>query len=402
MSKKNFDYEQFRREAIEALKSGQKLEGSEGVLAPLLKDLLEASLEGEMDAHQATSSANRRNGKGKKRVQSAFGSVVIQPPRDRDGSFEPELVPKRSRTLGEGLDEKILSLYARGFGYRDIRRHLLELYGLEVSEAKLSAITDRVIPAIHEWQSRPLEAVYPYVWMDAIHFKVRVDGQVQSRAVYCVIGVNLEGQKDVLGMYLGESEGAKFWLQVLEDLKSRGVEDILIACIDNLSGFSEAVELVFPAVEVQLCVIHQVRNSLKYVIWKDFNEFRKDLGKVYRAKSLNQASHEFDSFSKKWGKKYKPVVESWERNWDRLTNYFKYPMEIRRVIYTTNIVEGYHRQLRKVTKTKGAFPSEMALLKLIFLAYREIRKGWAKPIRHWPTTLLKLNAFFPERIKLDL
>ena len=402
MSKKKFDYEQFREEALEALKSGKKLEGSDGVLAPLLKDLLDASLEGEMDAHQASTPGNRRNGKGSKRVRSSFGEVELNPPRDRDGSFEPELVPKRSRSLGEGIDEKVLSLYANGFGYRDIRKHLRELYGMEVSEATLSGITDRVIPLIHEWQSRPLDSMYAYVWMDAIHFKVRVDGQVQSRAVYCVLGVNQEGIKDVLGMYVGQSEGARFWLQVLEDLKNRGVGDILIACIDNLSGFADAVEMVFPRTEVQLCVIHQVRNSLKYVPWSNYKEFRTDLGKVYRAAGLAQAEHEFELFSQKWGEKYPPVIRSWERNWDRLTQYFKYPHEVRRVIYTTNIVEGYHRQLRKVTKTKGAFPSEMALQKLIFLAYREIKKKWARPVREWPKTLMKLHEFFPGRINLDL
>lgn len=254
-----------------------------------------------------------------------------------------------------------------------------------------------------EWQSRPLHEIYPYVWMDAIHFKVRVDGQVQSRAIYCVLGVNLEGEKDVLGMYIGESEGAKFWTQVLDDLKQRGVEDILIACIDNLSGFSQAIEFIFPKTEVQLCVIHQVRNSLKYVPWGNYREFLKDLKKVYRAPSKAQAEQELELFDQKWGKKYAPVVASWRRNWDLLTHYFKYPEDIRRVIYTTNTVEGYHRQIRKVTKTKGAFPSEMALLKVVYLAYLDIKKeNWKRPMRNWPKTLMQLAMYFPERIKIEL
>ena len=403
MSKKNFNYEAFRKQALESLKAGKKLEGKKGILAPLLKDLIEASLEGEMEDHQKKSRGNRRNGKGKKRVKTAFGSIDIESPRDRDASFEPELLPKRQRTLGAGLDEKVLSLYAKGFSYKDVRKHLRDLYGLEISEGKLTSITDQIIPTVLEWQSRPLFEVYPYVWMDAIHFKVKVDGQVQSRAVYCVLGVNIDGEKDVLGMYIGESEGAKFWTQVLDDLRQRGVKDILIACIDNLSGFSQAIEFIFPKTEIQLCVIHQVRNSLKYVPWKNYREFLQDLKRVYRASTKENAEHELDIFEEKWGKKYPPVIASWRRNWDLLTQYFKFPEDIRRVIYTTNTVEGYNRQLRKVTKTKGAFPSEMALLKLIFLAYQDIKENnWKRPVRNWHKTLMQLSMFFPERIKLDI
>lgn len=400
MKKDSFDFDAFKKQALESLRSGGKLEGTDGILAPLLKELLEASLEGEMDAHQAQSPSNRRNGKGKKRLKTAFGEVDLETPRDRDGSFEPEIVPKRQRTLGGSLDEKVLSLYAKGFGYKDIKKHLQELYGLEVSEGKLSSITDQVIPVVMEWQGRPLQEVYPFVWMDAIHFKVKVDGLVQSRAVYCVLGVDIEGEKDVLGMYIGESEGAKFWTQVLDDLKRRGVKDILIACIDNLSGFSQAIEFIFPKTEVQLCIIHQVRNSMKYVPWGDYREFLRDLKKVYRAPTKEHATHQLDLFEEKWGKKYPPVIASWRRNWDLLTQYFKYPEDIRRVIYTTNIVEGYHRQLRKVTKSKGAFTSEMALLKLLFLAHRDIKATWKRSMREWPKALMQLAMYFPDRLDL--
>lgn len=402
MDEKKFDYQSFHKDALASLLSGGKLSGSDGILAPMIKHLLQEALEAEMDAHQQETPGNRRNGRGKKKVQTTQGQIELEPPRDRDGSFEPEIVPKRSRVLSEGLEQKVISLYATGMSYRDIRGHLEELYGLEVSEAKLSQITDRVIPLIHEWQGRPLDSVYAVVWMDAIHFKVRVEGQVQQRAVYCILGVNSSGLKDVLGMYLFESEGAGRWLQVLEDLRSRGVGDILVACMDNLRGFAEAVEVVFPLTDVQLCVIHQVRNSLRYVTWKDSRELMRDLKDVYRAGTIELAAHHFGLFRDKWGARYQAVVASWERNWDRLTQYFKYPAEVRKIIYTTNMVEGYHRQIRKVTKTKGAFPTEMAVLKVVFLAYSEIVKKWGRPVRDWPEIRVKLSLHFPERFPLDI
>lgn len=402
MDKKKFDYQTFHKQALDSLLSGGKLSGADGILAPLIQNLLQEALEAEMDVHQQDSQGNRRNGRGRKKVQTTHGEIELEPPRDRDGSFEPEIVPKRSRILAEGLEQKVISLYASGLGYRDIRRNLEELYGLEVSEAKLSQITDRVIPLIHEWQSRPLDTVYAVVWMDAIHFKVRIEGQVQQRAIYCILGVNSSGLKDVLGMYLFESEGAGRWLQVLENLRNRGVGDILIACIDNLRGFAEAVELVFPLTDVQLCVIHQVRNSLRYVSWKDSRELMRDLKEVYRAGTIEQAGHQLTLFRQKWGARYRAVVDSWERNWERLTQYFKYPAEVRKIIYTTNTVEGYHRQIRKVTKTKGAFPTEMAIMKLVFLAYQEIAKKWGNPIRDWPEIRLKLNLHFSNRFPIEI
>ena len=403
MSKKGFDYDSFKKKAREELLSGGDLLGKDGVLTPLLKDFLEESLDGELDAHlDEAPKPNRRNGRGKKRVKTSLGQVDISPPRDRDGSFDPELVPKRSSHLGKGLDRQILSLYAKGSSYGDIRDHLMDMYGVEASTATISRVTDKVLPLLQEWRSRPLEAVYPLVWMDAIHYKVRQEGRVVNKAVYCLIGINQEGYKDLLGLYLGEAEGAKFWLQVLTDLQNRGVEDIFIACIDNLSGFAEAVESIFPKTEVQLCIIHQVRNSQKYLAYKDLKAFMKDLKLVYQASTKDLAERNLAQLSTNWGAKYPKVIESWERNWDRLSNYFQYSKEIRRVIYTTNIIEGFHRQLRKVTKTKGALVSDDALMKLLFLVQDNITSKWNRPIHNWNQTLSQLSIIFGDRLKLDL
>lgn len=406
MSKKqeeDFDYSAFEADAIKRLLNGESLGGKDGVLKPLIKRILEAGLEGEMDGHlKEDPTPNRRNGRGKKRLKTGQGEIELSPPRDRNGTFEPQMVPKRERSLGEGLDNKILALYAKGFSYQDIQDYLVESFGLEVSTGKLSLITDKIIPEIREWQDRTLEQVYCFVWLDAIHFKVREEGRVVNKAVYCALGVNQDGRKDLLGMYIGQSEGAKFWLNVLTDLQNRGVEDILIACIDNLKGFPEAIEAIFPQTEIQLCIIHQVRNSLRYVTLRDRKEFMKDLKGVYTVASEKVAWQKLLELEAKWGEKYPLVIKSWKDNWDRLSNFFKYSAQIRKVIYTTNAIEGFHRQLRKVTKTKGAFPNDMALLKVLYLAYTQISKKWTVRLPKWPLTLSQLAIHFEGRLKLDL
>ena len=405
MAKKSFDYETFKDQAREKLKGGGSLLGPDGALTDLLKDFLEESLAGELEAHLAEKqSNNRKNGKGKKRVKTSLGEVEIETPRDRDGSFEPVLVPKRERTLGEDLDRQILTLYARGSSYRDIRDYLEKMYGLEVSTAVISRVTDKIIPLLQEWQGRALEAVYPIVWMDAIHYKVREEGKVVNKAVYCIIGINQEGHKELLGMYLGKAggESAKFWLHVLTDLQNRGVGDIFIACIDNLSGFEEAIESLFPQTEVQLCIVHQIRNSKKYLAWKDTKPFMADLKPIYTASNKELALRNLDKLEARWGEKYPVIIKSWRENWEALTSYFQYTQEIRRIIYTTNIIEGFHRQLRKVTKTKGAFTSDDALMKLLFLVQEDITQKWKRPIHNWNQTLAKLSIIFGDRLKLDL
>jgi transposase-like protein len=345
---------------------------------------------------------NRRNGHLKKRMKSGHGSFELDTPRDRNSTFDPEIVKKRQTILGTSLENKIISLYAMGISYQDIRDHIEDMYGIEMSQGMLNQITDKIIPEIHEWQSRPLDELYPFLWMDAIHFKVREDGKVQSKAVYTIIGVNVKGIKELLGIYLSESEEAKFWLQVLTDLSNRGIKDVLIASIDNLKGFFEAIQTVFPQTEVQLCVVHQIRNSIKYLPWKDQKAFLNDLKQVYQATTKEVAEQKLTELDNKWGKKYPVILDSWKNNWEELTNYFKYPTEIRRIVYTTNIIEGFHRQIRKVTKTKGAFASENALLKIIYLASMRAIEKWNAPVWNWNITLQKLVIIFGERIKLDI
>lgn len=400
----DFDFDEFQQETIARLKAGEPLLGKEGLLTPLVKQLLEAALEGEVETHLEVTpeEKNRRNGKSRKTVQFSAGSFELETPRDRNGSFQPELVKKRQTRLGNSIENKIIALYALGMSYRDITDHMQEMYGLELSPAFLSSVTDKILPLITEWQSRPLEKVYPFVWMDAIHFKVREEGKVRSKAAYTILGLDQRGMKDVLGIYLGESEGARFWLQVLTDLSNRGVQDILIASIDNLKGFSEAVESIFPDTEVQLCIVHQVRNSLKYVASKDQKAFMKDLKKVYRATTKEQAEKKLHDLESQWGRKYPIVLKSWHHNWDRLSQYFKYPEHIRRIIYTTNTIEGFHRQIRKVTKTKGAFSNETALIKLLYLAVQRIREKWTMPAPNWALTISQMSIFFEGRLKLDL
>lgn len=399
-----FDFAAFEKEAAKQLKAGKSLSGKDGVLTPLIKRIIEQALQGELETHLETEQEepNRRNGKTSKTMKSEHGPFELETPRDRNGTFEPELVRKRQTSLGNSVENKLIALYGLGMSYADIAGHMEDLYGLEVSPAMLSAITDKIIPVIKEWQARPLDAVYPFVWMDAMHNKLREDGRIVPKAVYTILGINTKGIKDVLGIYISESEGANFWLQVLSDLSNRGVKDILIASIDNLKGFADAINTIYPQTEVQLCVVHQIRNSLKYVASKDQKAFMRDLKLVYRATTKDLAEQKLQELEEAWGKKYPVVIKSWKANWERLSNYFKYPEDIRRIIYTTNVVEGFHRQIRKVTKTKGAFSSETALLKLLYLTIQNIVKKWTQPMRNWSLTVSQLAVFFEGRLKLDL
>lgn len=399
------EFKKMRNLALEQLMSGKSLTGEGGVFAPLLKQFLESALEGEMAAHldeEERSKGNKRNGRGTKTLKTMDGMVSIITPQDRHSSFEPQIVRKRETILADNIAPKIIGLYGLGMSFRDISDHIKEMYDVDISHDTLSEITDRVIPQVREWQNRPLESVYPVVWLDAIHYKVRDGGKVVSRAIYNVLAINAEGYKDLIGMYVSESEGAKFWLSVLTDLKSRGVRDILIACTDNLSGFSEAILSIFPQAEVQSCIIHQVRNSLKYVSSKDKKTFMKDLKMVYQAPNKSQGEQALMKLEELWGKKYPVVIRSWNANWERLSTFFQYDECIKKLIYTTNAVEGYHRQTRKVTKTKGVFPNDMALLKLVYLSTCNISKKWTKPIKNWPLIVQQLIIIFGDRMKTDL
>jgi len=365
----------------------------------LIKRLVEAGLNGEMDAHLSGSKGkNRRNGRTGKQVKTAFGKVEIETPRDREGSFSPQMLPKRQTVLGEALDHKVISLYGKGMSYSDICKHPEELYGLTVSPSSLSIITDRIIDEVKSWQGRTLESVYPFVWLDAIHYKVKEDGAIKTKAVYCIIGVNREGVKDLLGLYISENEGARFWLNVLTDIQNRGVKDILIACIDNLKGFAEAIEAIFPKTEVQLCIVHQIRNSTRYVASKDQRPVIASLRQVYEAANREQAEIGLALLEDKWGKQYPMMVRSWFNNWERLSNYLKYPKEIRKVIYTTNIIESFHSQLRKVTKSKRVFSSDMSLFKLLYLVHGNLKTGWTGPMLGWKQTYAQMAILFEERV----
>lgn len=402
--KEEFDFESIKNKALEQLKSGKSLLGKDGAFAPLLESILNAALEGEMDAHlteEERDLGNRRNGKMQKQVQTALGEVTVSTPRDRQSTFEPQFIKKRETILAEGVADRIIGLYALGNSTRQISDWMEENLGNRVSAETISAITDRVLPEIKAWRSRPLDSIYPIVWMDAIHYKVMDDsGRAVSRAIYNVLGIDKDGHKDVLGMYISKSEGANFWLSVLTDLQNRGVKDILIASIDNLKGFAEAISSVFPYTVVQLCIVHQIRNSCKYVGSKHQKEFLKDLKKVYQAVNKDTAESMLDNLEMKWGEQYPIVIKSWRDNWERLSAYFDYTEGIRRLIYTTNTVEGYHRQLRKVTKNKGVFPNDTALEKLIYLAYRNIRKKWNMALSNWGTTAQQLAIKFGERFKI--
>ncbi len=385
-------------EALEAIKAGAKIDGKDGVLAPLIKQLTEAALEAELETHLGSEIRNRKNGKSSKTMKSSVGEFELDVPRDRNGTFEPQFVKKHQTHMSDQIEQKILSLYALGNSYAQISEHIEDFYGVHFSKATISAVTDKVIPLLKEWQQRPLEKVYPFVWLDAIHYKIKENGKYVSKAIYTILGVNISGRKEILGLYLSESEGANFWLQVLTDLQNRGIEDILIASVDGLKGFPEAINATFPQTEVQLCIVHQIRNSLKYVASKNQKEFMRDLRLVYQAVSKEAAEFELDRLEEKWGGKYPIVINSWRNKWENLSYYFKYPEDIRRIIYTTNIIESVHRQFRKLTKTKGAFPNENSLLKLLYMGIQNAQKKWTMPMRNWSLTISQLAIFFEGRL----
>lgn len=390
-----FDFDK----ALKALQEGQALTGKDGILTPLIKQLTEAALSAELDSHLLNDiEANRRNGATKKTIKTPTGNFELATPRDRNGSFEPQLVKKHQTTLSNEIEHKITRLFALGMSYTDISREIEDLYAFSVSTATISAVTDKVIPELKQWQQRPLEAIYPFIWLDAIHYKVKEDGRYVSKAVYTVLALNLEGKKDVLGLYLSESEGANFWLSVLTDLQNRGLKDILIACVDGLTGFPDAINSIYPQTEVQLCVIHQIRNSIKYVASKHHKAFMADLKPVYRAVSKEAAETALDELDAKWGQQYPVVIQSWRRKWDNLSAYFRYPESIRKVIYTTNAIESVHRQFRKLTKTKGAFPNENSLLKLLYLGLLNAQEKWTMPIQNWNLALSQLSIYFEGRL----
>lgn len=400
----DFDFAGFQKEVVDGLKAGRPFLGKDGTLTPLIKRLIEASLEGEVEAHIAETKpqSNRRNGKNIKTIKSDYGAFELETPRDRNGSFEPEIVKKRQTILNATLDNKILSLYASGMSYSDIGGHLSDIYEVDVSEATISAVTDKLLPIVTEWRNRPLESVYPVVFFDAMFFKIREEGRVVTKALYNMLGVTQSGHKDILGFYLADSEGANFWLGALNDLKARGVEDILIACVDGLAGFPEAITASFPKTEVQLCIVHQIRNSIKYVATRDQKNFMTDLKTVYQANTKEVAELNLSRLDDTWGKKYPMVLKSWNNKWDILSTYFKYSHDIRRLIYTTNPIESFHRQVRKFTKSKGAFTSENALFKLVYCACKKIREKWNMPIQNWALTVSQLDIYFPNRIKIEL
>jgi len=399
------ELDNLQSKALEQFKTGKSLFGKDGAFAPLLKQFLEAALESEMEQHLdegERSLGNKRNGKGKKTIKSSQGSFEIDTPQDRRSNFEPEIIKKRQTILADNLEDKIIGMYGLGMSFRDISAHIADMYDTQISHTVIGEITDRIIPKVKEWQDRPLEPLYCMVWLDCMHYKVKVDGKVTSRALYNILGVNKQGYKEILGIYVSESEGARFWLEVLTNLQNRGVKDILIASIDNLNGFSEAIASIFPYTEVQSCIVHQIRNSLKYIPSKNQKEFMKDLKLVYKADTKEIAELRLEELEDKWEAKYPLVIASWKNNWYKLSTYFEYSEQIRRLIYTTNPIEGYHRQVRKVTKTKGAFPTDMALLKLVYLATRRIEEKWTSPLQNWGLTAQQLAIKFENRMPLDL
>ena len=386
-------------------KKPEDLIGEHGLLKQLTKALVERALQAEMaehlghDKHETVINAtgNTRNGKSRKTLKGEFGELPIEIPRDREGSFEPLIISKH-QTRWAGFDDKILSLYARGMTVREIQQHLTEMYGTEVSPTLISTVTDGVMDEVKQWQSRPLDAVYPVIYLDCIHAKVRDAGSVRAKAIYLAIGINMEGHKEVLGLWIAQTEGAKFWLSVVTELKNRGVQDIFIACVDGLKGFPEAIETVYPYAIVQLCIVHMVRNSLNYVGWNKRKEVAADLRLVYSAATIDEAEHALADFEDKWNTAYPPIALSWRNNWQRIIPFFDYPPEIRRIIYTTNAIESVNMSLRKVSKSRGSFPNDEAVIKLYYLALSNIAKKWSMPLRDWKPALNRFTIQFNERM----
>lgn len=401
--------EQERKENLRNIMKGldvKNFDDLKDVFKMMVGEMLENGLDGELDDelgytkydYRNKEGENSRNGYSKKTLKTSFGETEIKVPRDRDGEFEPQLVKKNQTTLTGDIEEKIISMYAKGMTTSDIEAHIRDIYGLDCSDTTISRITDKILPVVREWQSRPLEEIYAVVFMDAIHFHVRSEGQIIKKAVYIAIGINMDGQKEVLGMWVGENESAKFWLSVLNSIKARGVGDILIACIDGLTGFTNAIEAVYPKTEIQKCIIHQIRNTTKFVSYKDIKALMADLKRVYAAVDEQTALSELDSFDEKWSSKYPKIAVSWRANWANLSTYFKYPESVRTLIYTTNTIEGFNRQLRKVTKNKSVFPTDDSLLKMLYLAMIDITKKWTGKRKDWGQIHSQLEIFFADRL----
>ena len=372
-------------------------EGFKDILQELMEAELDATLGYEKYQKGKTGSSNKRNGHSTKTLKSQYGEFPIEIPRDRNGEFEPKLIPKYQRDIS-GIEEKVISLYARGLSTRDIHDQLQDLYGIEVSAEMVSKITDKILPEIKEWQSRPLEAIYPFVFMDCIHYKVREDGRILSKAAYIILGVTTDGYKDILSITVGANESAKFWLGMLNDLKNRGVKDVLFFCVDGLAGFKEAIQAVFPEAQIQRCIIHMLRNSFKYVNYNDLKKFSADFKYVYNAPNEAVAKEELERMKEVWGKKYPYAIHNWETNWEDISSFFQFSEEIRRIMYTTNIIEGLNRQYRKVTKAKSVFPSDTSLEKMLYLASNNITKKWTQRYRNWDQVLSQLILLYEERL----
>ena len=371
-------------------------------IAEFMENGLDAELDDELGYskydYKNKDTDNSRNGHSSKTLRTSFGDVEVSVPRDRKGEYEPQLLKKNQTSISQDIEEKILSMYAKGMTTSDIENHIRDIYGIDVSDTTVSRVTDKVLPIAKEWQQRPLETVYAVVFLDAIHYHVRSEGQIVKKAVYIAIGINLDGRKDVLGMWVGENESAKFWATVLNGLRNRGVEDIFIACTDNLTGFSAAIEAVFPKTEIQNCIIHQIRNSTRYVSYKDLKALIADLKAVYAAVDDAAALEALEVFAQRWDKKYQKISASWQDNWPNLSTYFKFPQEVRRLIYTTNAIEGFNRQLRKVTKAKSVFPTDDSLLKMLYLAMMDITKKWTGRRQDWSMIHAQLAVFFSDRM----
>jgi transposase-like protein len=401
--------EQARREKIRELLQSSGVSSMEDIrnlfketIAEFVENGLDAELDDELGYsrydYKNKDTDNSRNGHSSKTLRTSFGDVEVSVPRDRKGQFDPQILKKNQTSISQDVEEKILSMYAKGMTTSDVETHIRDIYGIEISDTTISRITDKILPVAKEWQQRPLESIYTVVFMDAIHYHVRSEGQIVKKAVYIAIGINLDGKKDVLGMWVGENESAKFWATVLNSLRNRGVEDIFIACTDNLTGFSSAIEAVFPKTEIQNCIIHQLRNSGKYVSYKDIKALMADLKAVYAAVDEAAALDALDTFSERWDKKYPKISQSWRDNWANLSTYFKFPQEVRRLIYTTNTIEGFNRQLRKVTKSKSVFPTDDSLLKMLYLAMMDITKKWTGRRQDWSVIYAQMAIFFGDRI----
>jgi putative transposase len=392
-------------ELLKDYKKPEDIIGEHGLLKQFVKAVLERAMHAELTDHlgylkhspAGHNSGNSRNGTSSKTVKGDFGEVTIEVPRDRAGSFEPQILPKH-QTRFTGFDDKIVSMYARGMTTREIEGHLKEIYGVEVSAGLISQVTEAVSEEVKAWQNRPLEPLYAIVYLDALYVKMRHDGRVENRAVYVAIGVDLEGKKDVLGLWTSANEGAKFWLSVLTELKNRGVKDLFIVCVDGLKGFPQAVEAAFPQAQVQLCIVHLVRASLRYVNWKERKAVAADLKPIYRAATAIEAEMELDNFLRQWGEKYKAIGKLWKENWEHIIPFFAFPAEVRKVIYTTNAVESLHMSLRKIIKNRGSFPSEEAALKLLFLALQNVSAKW-EVVQHWKAALNQFEILWGDRIK---